>query len=268
MMKIPIFMFDGGYVMIPWDDFEDAMEWYKTHMGWTFVEQEINHKMKRAAFEMPNGGHANFHTFRDEDEHFSSKGLNEGCSRLCFQVADVKNNLHYFNEHGIRYEELPALPDGTISFDLYAFGNTRLTLSVNSEFDRLYPNSRILSFATIPMRTGVTNVEHAARWYEDTMGMKVVTIDDQHALLRGNHSYHGDIDLMWLEKTTIVEPPTKSNPHARTYFLVKGAEQFINAHQFLRDKGVETSTIFGNPNHWAAFHFYDPDGNRLNVWIF
>ncbi|TMV48191.1 VOC family protein [Paenibacillus mesophilus] len=260
------FEFDGGDMMLQWDEYEEAIQWFDRHMGWTFLHENLNDRSKRAAFVMPGGGHANFTTWANE-EHQSRY---DGHCRVCFRIADLDKNLEYFEKHGIRYGERTTLPDGRETFDIQAGGGLRLTLIVHPEWNGKFPDSRIISFDSTPIRLGVRNIDRAVRWYRDHMGMErsAFAVGEQFALLQAHHSYEGCIDLAWLEQIPEDEPYRETNPAARLYFLVRGADNFIRSHSRFIELGATTSEINGDPSSWASYYVFDPDGNRINVWIF
>jgi catechol 2,3-dioxygenase-like lactoylglutathione lyase family enzyme len=71
---------------------------------------------------------------------------------------------------------------------------------------------------------------------------------------------------VWLEQLPVGTQPVKANPGSRLYFQVKKQEDFFEAHRWLKEQGIEVSDVVGT--RWQGFHFYDPDGNRLNVWTY
>jgi len=260
------FEFDGGDMMLRWDEFEEAIEWLDRHMGWTYLHGNLNDRSKRAAFVMPGGGHFNMTTWDNEERSSRS----DGHCRLCFRIADLERNLEYFDKHRISYEERKKLPDGRETFDIRICGDLRLTLIADPEWDGKYPDTRIISFDKTPIRLGVRNIERSVQWYARHMGMKrsEKMSSDQYALLEAYHSHEGRVDLAWLEQIPEDEPYREANPAARLYFLVRGAENFIRSHRSLTEQGVKTSEISGDPSIWASYYAYDPDGNRIHVWIF
>jgi hypothetical protein len=46
------------------------------------------------------------------------------------------------------------------------------------------------------------------------------------------------------------------------------AFRHVPTHRYLRENGVPVSEISGNPpiHGFSWFHFYDPDGNRFNIY--
>lgn len=260
------FEFDGGDIMLHWDEFEDTIEWFKRHMGWQYVFENINDRSKRAAFRMPGGGQANFACWEDGD-HLS---WNEGDCRLCFLMADLEQNLEYFVKNGIQYSKISKLPDGRETFDIIAYNNLRLTVNVHPEWNGKYPGSRILTFDSVPIRLGVRDIQRSVEWYSTRMGMsnEGLPLSSEHAILKGHWSTGEEAELLCLEKISPDTPLTKANPAARIYYYIRDADEFIGSYSRLASLGTEMSEIKGDPGFFASYYFYDLDGNRMNVWIF
>jgi len=253
--------------MLHWEQYEEAIAWFKQHMGWRFLHENLNDRAKRAAFVMPGGGHANFTTWEQENDAVRRY---DGHCRVCFRIADLERNLEYFDKHGIVYGDRKTLPDGRETFDIQAGGNLRLTVIVHPEWDGKFPDSRILAFDSTPIRLGVRDIGRSVQWYGEHMGMSLSELEtpDEYALLQTDHSYDGRVNLVWLEKISENEPYRETNPAARLYFLVRGSDNFVRSHEHFMASGVKTSEIHGDPSSWASYYVIDPDGNRINMWVF
>ncbi len=128
-MGIPYFKFDGGFIMVPGDRIEEAVEWYHKHMGWKLKGTADTPVGRKAFFRMPIQGQANLKAFESEIDHFTLTGYEEGNNRFCFRVANLAETLYYFREQGTECTAPILMPDGTFSADIVAFGGVRLTLS-------------------------------------------------------------------------------------------------------------------------------------------
>ncbi|TLS36556.1 VOC family protein [Pseudalkalibacillus caeni] len=272
---------DGGFIMVKWDQFEEAVKWYQRHMGWTFIDQFITPVGKKAFFRLPiKTCHAQvtLKSFESDFEHFQELQAPEGNVRLTFDVADLEHTLSYFRKNNIEVSSIDELPDGTKTFDIYAFGGARLTAVHNSQLDGIYPNARLIDFGTaVCTRIGVKNLDDSLEWYNNQLGFQLAErySESKSALIHAPGSSWG-----WGEEENIIPIPIlletlsddafsdKSNPSARVYFDVRPKEKFVKLHEDLKRAGIETSEIAGNPDSWAGFHFFDLDGNRLNVWTY
>jgi len=258
------FEFDGGFIMVPWNRFDEGVAWYSEHMGWSLIDTANGPVGRKAFFNLPGGGQANLKSFESDLDHFVQDGYAEGNCRFCFRTGNLEQTLAYFREQGVECSEQVALPDGTFAADIQAFADVRLTLSEDRKLDGQYPGVRAIRFGAKPLWLGVRDLEAACSWYETVLGLKRT---------KNNYSGRGfalmadpqnDWDYVWLEQLPSDTPIVKANPGARLYFVIRDSGEFRETHRLLNESGIETSSIVGE--RWMGFHFYDPDGNRLNVW--
>lgn len=118
------------------------------------------------------------------------------------------------------------------------------------------------------IRVGINNLEESVKWYEENMGLKVVEYDNKNQFvimsLKLNHS---EEDSLWvIEQKPEGTYTGKVDGQVQPSCCIKDREDFFKYHQYLIDRGVETSEIGGFlTKGMVSFHFYDIDGNRLNV---
>ena len=259
-MEAPYFKFDGGFIMVPWDQFDEAVEWYREKMGWRLKGTAYTPVGRKAFLKMPGPGQANLKTFESEIDHFTLKDYAEGNSRFCFCTANLEQSLEYFEKHGVKITAPIKMPDGTRSADIFAFGNVRLTLCESRRLEGKFPDSRIIQYATKPLRLGVSDLEASVAWYERIFGWERAnkSYQDQGFVLMRDKMKKWD--FAWIEKLSEGQPAVKANPGARLYFQIKQQEDLYKTNAWLKEQGIETSEIVGE--RWKGFHFYDPDGNR------
>lgn len=70
-MNTPYFKFDGGFIMVPWDKFDEAVDWYRDKMGWRLKGTGTGPVGRKAFFKMPGPGQANLKTFESNIDHFT-----------------------------------------------------------------------------------------------------------------------------------------------------------------------------------------------------
>ncbi|MCM3634932.1 VOC family protein [Paenibacillus camelliae] len=259
--------FDGGFIMVPAESFDEGVEWYRKHMDWELIDSVLSPVGRKAFFRLPGGGQVNLKSFELEHEHFTPNGYEEGHMRFCFVTANLENAMAYYSEQGITFSDPFVMPDGTRGMDINAFGNVRLTLCEDKRLQDEFPNAKFIRYADKPLWLGVRSLKSAVAWYESVLGLRVFATDysDQgFALLGEELEGEGKWEYIWLEELPDSTPYTKANPGARMYFVVWERDQFLELEQRLREQGIETSTPVGE--RWMGFHFYDPDGNRINVW--
>lgn len=249
--------------MVPWEQFDEAVEWYREHMGWTLIGTGDGPVGRKAFFNMPGSGQANLKSFESELSHFTSEGYDEGNCRFCFRTADLNQTLDYFSHLGVTCSTPVKMPDGTRSADMIAFGNVRLTLNEDRKLIGKYPEARVIQYAAKPLWLGVTDLEASIEWYSRICGWESSKKNFQD---RGFALMREAWDFVWLEKVNGEPLTPKANPGARLYFRIKEQKDLYRTNVWLKEQGIEASDIIGE--RWKGFHFYDPDGNRLNVWSY
>jgi len=262
-MVTPNFKFDGGFIMVPWDQFDEAIEWYREKMGWQLLGTGTGPVGGKAFFKMPGSGQANLKSFESELSHFTSEDYFEGNCRFCFRTANLDRTLEYFDKQGTKCTSPRKMPDGTRSADIIAFGNVRLTLNEDKKLEGKFPESRVIQYAAKPLWLGVSDLEASINWYGRILGWEQSKKNFQD---RGFALMHETWDFAWLEKVNVHQSSKRANPGARLYFRIKKQEDLYKANEWLKGQGIEASDIIGE--RWKGFHFYDPDGNRLNVWSY
>ncbi|MCJ7843015.1 VOC family protein [Lederbergia sp. NSJ-179] len=268
-----MFRWDGGFIMVSWDGFDEGVNWYTNHLGWECLDKVISQVGKKAFLKMPKSGVVTLKSFESDYEHFQKGDEGEGNVRLCFEIEDLQKTTEYFTQNNISYTEPVTLQNGMKSFDFYGYENARLTVYENPQKTDLFPNSLVVGFGEVNSRIGVTDLDKAVEWYTKNLGFIKVSVDNElgFARLQTEDAYHKMVlnetllDNIFLEK---VEKSVKGNPSVRTYFDIR-PDEFFDAYNMLIKNGTTPSQIAGNPmKGWGGFHFFDPDGNRINVWSY
>ncbi|MFD2442512.1 VOC family protein [Bacillus sp. CGMCC 1.16607] len=268
-----MFRWDGGFIMVSWDGFDEGIHWYTTHLGWECLDKIITPVGKKAFLKMPKAGVVTLKSFEGDYEHFQNGGDEEGNVRLCFEIGDLDQTIAYFTENNIAYTDPITLPNGMRSYDFYGFENARITVYENQSFKDSYPDARVLGFGEVNTRIGVTDINKAVDWYTTNLGFIEVSVDPEkgYAHLQTEDAYDKHVlkevlmDNIYLEK---IDRPVKGNPSVRTYLDIR-PEEFFEAYNKLIKNGISPSQIAGDPlKGWGGFHIYDPDGNRINIWSY
>ncbi|MDG5471321.1 VOC family protein [Jeotgalibacillus sp. ET6] len=111
------------------------------------------------------------------------------------------------------------------------------------------------------IRIPVRDLEKSAQWYSDVLGLELVTItEDPYAILKLNEGSFLLI-LVPTNDETFAHFTVKNEPAFMIGFTSSNLSQF---HQHLEENGVEVEDIKEDKGH-AYFHFYDRDGNKLQV---
>ena len=111
------------------------------------------------------------------------------------------------------------------------------------------------------IRIPVKDLEESAQWYRDVLGFHLLNItDDPMAIFKINESAF-----------LLILVPTDDETFA--HFTIKNEQEFSigftsrelsKFHQHLIDNKVKVDDIKEDNGH-AYFHFYDPNGNKLQV---
>lgn len=277
-MKTPEYGLDGGFIMVAWDKFEEALKWYTEHTGWTCIDTELTGVGKMAFLKHPVRDHFSqvvLKSIESDFEHFKSDGFHEGHSKLTFAVGDIDQTLRYFDDHRIKVTGRRTLPNGKETFDIYGFEGARLTAVHEPSFDNDYPDARFIEFAQ-PLLIGVTDIQRSVDWYHKHLGYELVEQNESegYAWMNVLDAYHKNTEDKTIMLSVLLErlpdhaDTREANPVARAYHNLPTKETFLSGYNQLNDNGVKTSEIAGDPEQWAGFHCYDPDGNRINVWTY
>lgn len=270
-MRRPSFGFDGGFIMASWDGFEEAVEWYGKHFGWECAGTELTSIGKMAFFPLPRFGQANLKSFQTEWEHYHKDEYNEGHLRLCFCVADLESTTQYFSDHGINVLGQFQLPDGRAYIDIEAFEGARISAVHFPQRAGQFLDSRLISFGDIALIIKVSDLNRSVAWYEKVLGFEKITSSesDSAVLLKMGISKHGQKEPdaafpmhVWMIEDKTISASPKGNPMARAYFHIPPQELELSR-QWLQSHGIQVSGLAN-----SDYHFYDPDGNRINVWSY
>lgn len=268
-----MYRWDGGFIMVSWDKFDEGVEWYTQHLGWECLDKVYSFIGKKAFLKLPGAGVINVKSFETDFEHFQRGSRQEGNVRLCFESGNVEQMLEFFKEQGIQTSEVITLANGQRSFDFYGFENARLTVYENPE--TVLERPQVYGFGDVCTRIGVTDIEKAIDWYQKHLGFLLVKADAEQgsshmqtesAYYKNEHNQTVLKDI-FLEKVAQGEY-VEGDPSVRTYFDIR-LDDVLEAYNALIENGIKTSQMAGDPSKgWASFHFFDPDGNRLNVWSY
>ncbi|MGG3564975.1 VOC family protein [Neobacillus rhizosphaerae] len=111
------------------------------------------------------------------------------------------------------------------------------------------------------IRIPVKDLEQSAQWYRDVLGLQLLTItEDPFAIFKVNEGTFLLI-LVPTEDETFAHFTIDNEQAFSIGFTSPELPQF---HQHLIDNQVKVEDIKDDNGH-AYFHFYDPNGNKLQV---
>lgn len=265
---VPELVYDGCSLDVLWDNHDNAVRWFADRFGWQPVQAE-KWKPDPLAKEgrMTHLGRGTWLVSALADRrlphHYAERGTVQPNVRWCWRVRNAEKMHKELREDGVRVGELYKGRDGSLYFDLWATAEgIRLTVQEDGS---------VADGALEPSwtRIGVTNVTEAVSWYEKHVGMKLVEKREEQgwAMMElGLNRRPGERSLWMLEKLPPGTFAGRCDPQVRPYVFAPSREAFFAYHRYLRSQGIEVSGIGGFIERGlAAFHFYDPDGNRFNV---
>ncbi|MCI1590229.1 VOC family protein [Heyndrickxia oleronia] len=111
------------------------------------------------------------------------------------------------------------------------------------------------------IRIPVRDLDQSAKWYEEVLGLQLLTItDDPFAIIKVNDGPFLVI-LVPIDDETYAHFTVNGEPAFSIGFT---SPELIKFHQHLIDNGVKVEDIKEDNGH-AYFHFFDPSGNKLQV---
>ncbi|MFD1954571.1 VOC family protein [Paenibacillus thailandensis] len=112
----------------------------------------------------------------------------------------------------------------------------------------------------------VSNLELAAKWYEETFGLSVRKREPDGAILILG-------DGQWLFLLESLEKRTANfitsqwdGEEYEMFSLTFEVENIVELHKRLRENGVDVEPLVDHDSCGLQFKFKDPDGNKFNVW--
>lgn len=269
--SVPSLNFDGGQIDVLWDHHADAIKWYTTHFKWkndpTYDwrqdDQADEEKITMLSF---GTWLKSVRTSRKLHHLFADRGGPDPHVRWCWNTKDIAEAHRQLAENGVRISDIYLGPGNRYYFDLWAWEGTRLTVC---DWPELEDDSGAL-LTPGWVRIGVTNLDASVQWYARHVGMEFVERNEKNdaVLMRLGLEHHSGRSLWWLERLPQGASTEPVNGPARPYCVVHDPWKFESYHRYLRENGVPVSDISGNPpiHGFSWFHFYDPDGNRFNIY--
>ncbi len=265
---VPELFFDGSVIDTLWDNHEEAVRWYQQFLSW-HVEQKENWKPDPRSVQ-GKMTRLNWGTWLISSlssvrlpHHFAERGTVESNIRLCWRTRNLQQTHRNFQSLGVRVSDIYQGPGHTNYFDFWAtYEGTRLTAQEDKSLQQD-------GFVPSWVRIGVSDLDKAVEWYGRYLGMELEdSFNHAHFAvmsLKLNHQ-RNDKSLWVLEKVPEDVPAGKVDGPVRPICWVANREQFFNYHSLLVDSGIEVSEVGGFITRGlVSFHFYDPDGNRLNI---
>jgi catechol 2,3-dioxygenase-like lactoylglutathione lyase family enzyme len=278
MLKIPQIAYDGESIDTLWDNHESSIDWFDKHLG---LVPSV--RANQENFRFDSNSQVEMMTFYPElfNLHsvitskrlvhlFAERGTVDPNIRWCFQTKNLEKEHTYLKNNKIRVSDIYNGPGDKSYFDFWATAEgTRLTVVGAPELTDDSPR-----FTSAFIRVGVSDLQASVRWYQKFLGFTYVEDQIGPEWIEMNTFCVENVDgqrvtpivkkySIFLEKLNENSDTDRVDGPVRSYFLIENREQFEQYHITLKDNGVIVSPI---TDGFGTFHFYDPDGNRLNVW--
>lgn len=266
MTNVPVLKFDGQFIDVLWGNEEPVMRWFEQYFGWQRLREEdwkVDPRCLQGKMNQMNDGTwiISYVTNEPLPHHYAERGTTDPNIRLCFRVHDLDTKHTLFAHDGIKVSPIYDGAGPTRYFDFWLpIEGIRLTLQEDLS---------IAEDAILPswIRIAVSKLEESVKWYEAFMGMSLVEDHsaEGYVIMKLKLNHH-DSDSLW-----VIEQQAHASIHpidgqVQPSCWIESRDEFFNYHQYLKDSGIATSDVGGFLTRgMVSFHYYDPDGNRLNI---
>jgi catechol 2,3-dioxygenase-like lactoylglutathione lyase family enzyme/predicted enzyme related to lactoylglutathione lyase len=248
--------FEGGHIGVTGDR-QAAVDWYCRHLGMTVAWDQpaegqtlLRFPGSQAIPLVSVGGGESDNVWGD-----ATHAVRESPVRLCLACPNLEATHAALTADGVRVTWIVIDELTGNSFDFYDLEGTRLTaVATPSEAT----DARFTGYAS--PRIGVSDLNASVDWYSHNVGMAASNDEpsDHRALMT-----MGDYLPIWLEEKSADSFSGRTDAYARPYFLTLDIDE---AHAWAAEQGFDPSPISGEK--LRVFHFWDPDGNAINIWTY
>ncbi|WP_127531779.1 VOC family protein [Paenibacillus kobensis] len=265
---VPALYFDGTTVDVLWDNHDAAIEWYRRHMAWEIGQTENwkpDPRCTQGRMTRLNWGTWLISSLTSErlPHHYAERGTVESNVRLCWRTRDIKAVHRRFQSDGVRLSDLYRGPGNTEYFDFWA---TNEGIRFTAQEDQSVQED---GFVPSWIRIGVRELAQSAEWYRRYMGMEVENDFSEYGfvIMSLGLNHQRDQKSLWvLEQLPEGAYTGKVSGQVWPVCWIPDREALFQYRTHLIDSGIEASEVGGFVTRGLiSFHFYDPDGNRLNV---
>jgi catechol 2,3-dioxygenase-like lactoylglutathione lyase family enzyme len=271
--SVPSIAYDGGAILVPMNYHDEAVDWFTKHTGWI-----IQHRFDDTSDDQSNlvirdrktilGFGTCIHSldYRNGIDPLHQELSIETHVRWCWRTNDLAATRSYLKQKGVRVGETYR---GSGEADYFDFWATDLNILLTAQGDSKVENDQP-RFVPSWTRIGVKSLASAKAWYETYVGMRQVKdhSTEGYLIMGLNLEHHPDEESLWvLEEYSEGRSMQRFNGAARPHCVMHDTNQFAEYHSFLKIQGIEISEIMGYPpiEGFSWFHFYDQDGNRVDV---
>lgn len=266
--SVPNLHFDGTFIDVLWDHHDEAISWYKKFMGWD-VKQAENWKpdprCEQGRMTSMNWGVWLVSSLSSVrlPHHFAERGTVDSNVRLCWRTRGLKEVHERFKSSSVRVSDIYDEPGNVKYFDFWAtFEGAKQT----AQEDNQLPQD---GFVPSWNRIAVSNLEQSIQWYSRHLGMQLEQdySSEGYVIMSLKLNHHPNEKSLWvLEKAPEGAYIGKVDGLVQPVCWIHARDDFFGYHSYLSQNAIEVSEIGGFLTRGVvSFHFYDPDGNRLNI---
>jgi catechol 2,3-dioxygenase-like lactoylglutathione lyase family enzyme len=260
-----LFEFDECHIAVPQDRHQEAVDWYCRFLRMDVQRNSrispIHETLQGTLLEFRQGkGTIGLVSSPEEKGHFGVDWGKMDGARFVLRTGNLQATRHFLIQQGVRTTPIVTGISGLERFDFFDPFGTRLTVMKDEWLDMTIAGT--VGF-TVPIVT-VSNVERSREWYAKYLGMRRNTRRSRQGadLMMGLWRFNGVREpAVWLEEQNTEDKlHTHVNTATRMYYYVE-SYRFMQSYQRWKAAGIEVSDIAGR-----AYHVYDPDGNRINIF--
>lgn len=264
---VPTLYYDGQFIDVLWDNHDNAIQWFENYFEWKVQRQEdwkVDPRCIQGKMTNMDWGTwlVSYLTNSRLPHHYAERGTVESNIRLCFRTNELQKKHSVLMDDGIRVSPIYHGPGQTRYCDIWA---TSEGIRVTLQEDLSVKSGEILPSW---VRVGVSNLNESIRWYQQYMGMELVADESKqgYILMKLKLNHQAEDSLWIIEQLPDDTYIGKVDGQVQPICWIKDREAFFQYHQYLIERGIETSEVGGFITRgMVSFHFYDLDGNRFNI---
>ena len=110
----------------------------------------------------------------------------------------------------------------------------------------------------------VSNVERSTQWYKNMLSAEISYQDEDKTILNLANQSIFLVKSKQHESANFID--SYGNDHFSLTFEVDGIDALLALHQHFKSKEMKVGEIVDRGHAGRNFIFYDPDGNKFDVW--
>lgn len=251
--------YEGGHIGVTGDR-QVAVDWYCRHLGMTVAWDQAAEGQTLLRFPGSQAIPLVSVAGGESDNVWGDRAhaVRESPVRLCLACPNLEATHAALTADGVHVTWIVMSKYTGNYFDFYDLEGTRLT-AVAVPDDTT--DARFSGYAS--PRIAVSNLSAGINWYTENLGITGTISSDAEIYESRTLMKMGDYLPIWLEEKSPESFHGRTDAYARPYFLTLDIDE---AHAWAAAEGHDPSAISGQK--LRVFHFWDPDGNAVNIWTY